>query len=113
MPVAAAKLSAAMWNLFGAEVISTAFPRIKALKRKPVDVQLCCSTLGIRVFEDSKDGGLIEDEPIEQVRTGCSEQATVNNTISRRSQAETRTLHVCMHALTWTLARMPAYTSVH
>lgn len=47
VPVAAAQLSNAMWNMFGEQVISTAFPRIKALKKKGTDVTLTCSRGGI------------------------------------------------------------------
>eukprot|EP00039_Didymoeca_costata_P007053 m.95908 g.95908 ORF g.95908 m.95908 type:complete len:708 (+) comp13521_c0_seq1:241-2364(+) len=52
VPVAAAKLTSVMWRMFGEQVITTAGPRIKMLKQKPVDVTLSFSGNGIRIIGD-------------------------------------------------------------
>ncbi|EGD76610.1 TK/HMTK protein kinase [Salpingoeca rosetta] len=66
VPVAAAKLTATMWDLFGKEVISTAGPRLKALKLKPVEAMITISASGIRVINTATQE-VIENEPMEQV----------------------------------------------
>eukprot|EP00051_Salpingoeca_urceolata_P006614 m.87444 g.87444 ORF g.87444 m.87444 type:complete len:684 (-) comp14909_c0_seq2:142-2193(-) len=66
VPVASANLSSTMWSIFGAEVISTAGPRIKLLKRKPVPVRVSITSVGFRVVED-KTGIVVEEEPISVV----------------------------------------------
>lgn len=79
VPVAAAKLTPAMWEMFGKKVISTAYNKIKVLKIKPVDVFLHCSPRGIRVVLDSPEPSVIEDEPLGQV-----EFAGVDSTDKKR-----------------------------
>eukprot|EP00729_Bicosta_minor_P000253 gene253-8694_t len=64
VPVAAARLSAAMWEMFGEQAISTAGPRIKALKQKAVDVVLSFTTNGIRVADGAE---LIQSEAFDNV----------------------------------------------
>eukprot|EP00040_Diaphanoeca_grandis_P035098 m.219698 g.219698 ORF g.219698 m.219698 type:complete len:709 (+) comp33302_c0_seq1:191-2317(+) len=76
VPVAAAKLTPALWDMFGKKVMSTAFPKIKALKinkskDKGVDVILSCTRRGIRVIEDNANGTVLEDCSLNQVEFWC------------------------------------------
>ncbi len=67
MPVAAAKLTASMWSMFGPQVISTATPRLKALRQKPRDVEVVVSASGIRVVAQGDASEVLETEPMHRV----------------------------------------------
>eukprot|EP00730_Choanoeca_flexa_P015578 TRINITY_DN7183_c0_g1_i2.p1 TRINITY_DN7183_c0_g1~~TRINITY_DN7183_c0_g1_i2.p1 ORF type:complete len:694 (+),score=209.78 TRINITY_DN7183_c0_g1_i2:106-2187(+) len=61
VPVAAAKLTPTMLEMFGAEVISTAWPRLKALKRKPIDVRMSVTQTGVRTVNPITTEALEDD----------------------------------------------------
>ena len=64
VPVAAARLTQAMWKMFGEQVITTAGPRLKALKQKPTDVFLTFTRNEIRAVEGDT---VIQSEEFDQV----------------------------------------------
>eukprot|EP00055_Hartaetosiga_balthica_P004478 m.11777 g.11777 ORF g.11777 m.11777 type:complete len:686 (-) comp3886_c0_seq1:183-2240(-) len=71
VPVAAAKLTDTMWQMFGSQVLTgTAFPRIKAMKWKPLDVKMVITEEGVRVLNEATEED-VEVEPFDQIVYSC------------------------------------------